>query len=201
MTYEVFEEKVSAYLDDELNPIERAEMEQKAAACEDCRALLKDMRALKERLTRLPQAQPSAGFNFELRSHLLMEVAKEKHLSHRVRRAFFGSAVRTISTLAAAVVLGLGLTNMIHESQKMDAVVQTAVDEAEFPLMPAVPAPAVDHRGALELKRLSQDSYRLDGKLYREGQDSGRVDSMLHRQKQVSPWLQDQRVKQVPVSF
>jgi len=29
MTYETFEEKISAYLDDELNPVERLEMERK----------------------------------------------------------------------------------------------------------------------------------------------------------------------------
>ena len=112
MTYEAFEEKISAYLDDELSPIARTEMERKAAECEDCRVLLKDMKALKERLTRLPQAQPSAGFNFELRSHLLMAVAKENQMSHRVRRVFFGSTMRTITTLAAAVILGLGLTSI-----------------------------------------------------------------------------------------
>jgi anti-sigma factor RsiW len=199
MTYEAFEEKISAYLDEELNAVEHAEMERKAVACEDCRALLKDMKALKERLARLPQAQPSAGFNFALRSHLLLEVAKEKQIGHRVRRVFFGSAVRTISTLAAAVVLSLGLTDVVKNQMVSTPHIQTAMDDVEFPLTPAQVAPMIDHQGALE--RLSQQSHRLDGKLYREGQDSGRVDTILNRQKRVSPWLQDQRVQQVPVSF
>lgn len=201
MTYEVFEEKISAYLDDELSPIERAEMERKAATCEDCRALLKDMKALKERLAKLPKEQPSAGFNFELRSHLLMEVAKEDQMRHRVKKVFFGSAVRSISTLAAAVILGLGLSQMVPVQSTPAPVVQTVVDEVEFPLTPAGPAQSVDHRGALELKRLSQESYRLDGNLYQNGRDSGRVDTIFNRQPRTSPWLQDQRVQQVPVSF
>ena len=199
MTYETFEEKISAYLDGELNAVEHAEMERKASACEDCRALLKDMVALKERLSRLPQAQPSAGFNFALRSHLLMEVAKENHMSHRVRRVFFGSAMRTVATLAAVVVLGLGLTDVVKNQTPLTPNLQTAMDQVEFPLTPAQVAPMVDHRGALE--RLSQQSHRLDGKLYRNGQDSGRVDTILNRQQRISPWLQDQRVQQVPVSF
>jgi len=199
MTFEAFEEKISAYLDDELSPIARAEMERKAAECEDCRVLLKDMKALKERLNRLPQVQPSAGFNFALRSHLLMEVAKENQMGHRVRRVFFGSAMRTITTLAAAVVLGLGLTNVVQD--QMTPVVQATVEDAEFQLTPAQPALAVDHRGALELKRLSGESHRLDGKLYRNSRDSGRVDTMLNRQKRMSPWLKNQNVKQIPVSF
>jgi len=157
------------------------------------------MKAIKKRLSNLPQAQPSAGFNFALRSHLLMEVAKEDQLGHRVRRVFFGSTVRTITTLAAAIVLGLGLANMAQDPMTSGSVVQTASEDVEFPLTPAQPALAVDHQGALE--RLSQQSHRLDGKLYRNGQDSGRVDTMLNRQKRLSPWLQDQRVKQVPVSF
>jgi anti-sigma factor RsiW len=199
MTYEAFEEKISAYLDEELNPIERAEVERKASECEDCRALLKDMKALKERLARLPQAQPSAGFNFELRSHLLLEVAKENQMGHWVRQVFFGSAVRTITTIAAAVVLGLGLTSVVQDQTTLAPIVQTAVENTEFPLTPAQAAISIDHRGALE--RLSQESHRLDGKFYRDGQDSGRVDTISNRQKQASPWLQNQRVKQVPVSF
>lgn len=199
MTYEAFEEKISAYLDGELNAVEHAEMERKASTCEECRILLKDMMALKERLARLPQEQPSAGFNFALRSHLLMEVAKEDQMSYRVRRVFFGSAVRTIATLAAAVVLGLGLTDVIQDQTMPTPNLQTAMDQVEFPLTPAQVAPMIDHRGALE--RLSQQSHRLDGKLYRDGQDSGRVDTMLNRQKRTSPWLQNQRVQQVPVSF
>lgn len=199
MTYETFEDKISAYLDDELNAIERAEVERKASECEDCRALLKDMKALKERLARLPQAQPSAGFNFALRSHLLLEVAKENQMSHRVRRVFFGSAVRTITTLAAAVVLGLGLTSVVQDQTTSASIAQTAVEDTEFPLISAQPAVSVEHQGAL--RRLSQQSHRLDGKLYRDGQDSGRVDTTSNRQKRLSPWLQNQRVKQVPVSF
>ena len=199
MTYEAFEEKISAYLDNELNSVERAEMERKASECADCRALLKDLKALKERLARLPQAQPSAGFNFALRSHLLMQLTRENQTSQRVRRVFFGSVVRTIATMAAAIVFGFGLTRVVQDHIASAPSVQTAVEDAEFPLTPAQTAIAADHRGALE--RLSQQSHRLDSKLYRDSQDSGRVDTMLNRQKRLSPWLQNQRVKQVPVSF
>ncbi|MDA0712324.1 MAG: hypothetical protein O3B73_19165, partial [bacterium] len=103
MTNEEFEEKVSAYIDEELSPIGRADMERKAAESEACRVLLKDVKALKDRLARLPQAQPSAGFNFALRSHLLIEIARDQRMSRRIRRVFFGSAMRSVASLAAAV--------------------------------------------------------------------------------------------------
>ena len=128
-----------------------------------------------------------------------MAVAKENQMSHRVRRVFFGSTMRTITTLAAAVILGLGLTNVVQDQISSIPVVQATAEDADFLLTPAQPASAIDHRGALE--RLSQQSRRLDGKLYRNSQDSGRVDTMLNRQKRMSPWLKSQDVKQIPVSF
>ena len=128
-----------------------------------------------------------------------MAVAKENQMSHRVRRVFLGSTMRTITTLAAAVILGLGLTNVVQDQISSIPVVQATAEDADFLLTPAQPASAIDHRGALE--RLSQQSRRLDGKLYRNSQDSGRVDTMLNRQKRMSPWLKSQDVKQIPVSF
>ena len=76
MTFNEFESRVSAYIDDELSPVDMAAMDRKAAECERCRALLAGVQAQIERLGQLPQMQPSAEFNFALRSHLLMEVVK-----------------------------------------------------------------------------------------------------------------------------
>jgi len=193
MTIKEFEAQVSAYLDGELSPVEMATMERKAAECEHCRALLADVEALSEQLGQLPQLQPSAEFNFALRSHLLMEVANEKQPLHRVRHVMFSTLTRKITTLAAAVLLGLGLTQMIPNDAATLAP-QVAVEETEFPLRSSK---SVDI-GALELEHLSKQSLSLDGNLYR---DSARVDSASQLRQFPQNVREQHNVKPVPVSY
>ena len=196
MTVTDFEARVSAYVDGEMSPVEMAEMERKAAECEHCRTLLADVQTLRERLAQLPQVRPSAEFDFTLRSHLAMAMAKEKHPLNKARRAMFSSVSRTITTLAAAVVIGLGLTQVVFYSDTTPTP-QMAVEHQEIPLVPGQILPSVDV-GALELERLSKESYSLDSRHYR---DSARVDS-ASRLKQLPSDMRDlRRVKQVPVSY
>ena len=195
MTVTDFEARVSAYVDGEMSPVEMAEMERKAAECEHCRVLLADVQALKERMAQLPRVRPSAEFDFALRSHLAMAIGKEKQLLHKARRTMFSSVSRTITTLAAAVVIGLGLTQVVFYSDTTPTS-HIAV-EREIPLVPGERLPSVDV-GALELERLSKESYSLDSRHYR---DSARVDS-ASRLKQRPSNMRDLRdVKQVPVSY
>ena len=190
MTVKEFETRVSAYLDGELSPVEMATMENKAAECEHCRALLNDVQDLTERLGQLPQVQPSAEFNFALRSHLLMEVTNEKQTLYKVKHVMFSSVTRTITTIAAAVVLGLGMTQLMPQDDEAQAP-QMAVQESEFQLESGKAVSKVDI-GALELDR----TYSLDSRLYR---DSARVDSA---QRQLPQNVREQHnVKPVPVSY
>ena len=196
MTVTEFEARVSAYVDGEMNPVEMAEMERKAAECEHCRILLADVQDLTERMAQLPQVRPSAEFDFTLRSHLAMAVSKEKQLLHKARHAMFSSVTRRITTLAAAVIIGLGLTQVVFYGDTTPTP-QVAVERPEIPLVPGEKLPSVDV-GALELERLSKESYSLDSRHYR---DSARVDSALQL-KQVPSHKRDLRdVKQVPVSY
>ncbi len=196
MTVTEFESRVSAYIEGELNPVEMATMECKAAECEHCRALLVDVQALRERLGQLPQMRPSAEFNFALRSHLLMEVSREKQPLHNARRVMFSSAARTITTLAAAVVVGLGLTQIIFNTDTTPTA-QMAAERPEIPLVPGEQRPNFDV-GALELERLSKESYSLDGRHYR---DSARVDSAARLIQRPANAREQHPVKQVPVSY
>jgi hypothetical protein len=199
MTYEEFESQVSAYLDGELGPVDQAAMEQKAAESEACQALLDDVRTITDHLSRLPEVQPSAEFNFALRSHLLLEVSGEQRPLRKVRRVLFGSVFRTITTLAAAVVLGLGLSGLTTPQANAPVGAPTALSDAEFNLVPGQPAP--NHLGALE--RLSKQSYRLNHRLYSNiDETSGRLDSIQVAPPQLSPWLLEQQdVKQIPASY
>ena len=172
-----------------------AEMDRNAAECEHCRVLLADVQALKERMAQLPKVRPSAEFDFALRSHLAMAVSKEKQSLHKVRRALFSSVSRTITTLAAAVVIGLGLTQVVFYSDITTP--QMAVERPEIPLVPGERLPNVDV-GALELERLSKESYSLDSRHYR---DSARVDSALRLKQRPSNMRDLRDVKQVPVSY
>lgn len=184
MTVKEFESRVSAYVEGELNPVEMAAMDRKAAECERCRALLADVRTLIERVGNLPKARPSAEFHFALRSHLLMEGSKKRRGLHK---AMFSSAKRTITTLAAAVAIALGLTQVVVDSDAPPM----AVERAEIPLAPGERLDV----GALELERLSEDSHSLNGRQIR---DSVRVDSVKQRPSNA----RDQhRVKRVPVSY
>lgn len=192
MTVNEFEARVSAYLDGELSPVEMATMDQKAAECEHCRALLADVDDLTERLGQLSEVQPSAEFNFALRSHLLMEVANEKQTMYKVKRVMFSSATRKITTLAAAIVLGLGLTQMIPQDETAPAP-QVAEEEAEFQLESGKTVPGVDI-GALELDH----SYRLDSRHFR---DSARVDTSARTKQLPSNVREQHNVKPVPVSY
>lgn len=197
MTYEAFEARVSQYVDGELNAVQKADMDRKAAECPKCKALLAGVQAIADRLSQLPEEQPSAEFNFALRSHLLMELADEQRPMRRVRRMLFGSAARAITTLAAAVVLGLGLTGLMPEETPIP---QAVVTDAEFMLTPGEPM-APNHLGALE--RLSQQSHRLDSRLYRDIRDSvADMDTMRLYPPRNMPWLHDQHeAKPIPVSF
>ena len=195
MTVTDFEARVSAYVDGEMSPVEMAEMDRKAAECEHCRVLLADVQALKERMAQLPKVRPSAEFDFALRSHLAMAVSKEKQSLHKVRRTLFSSVSRTITTLAAAVVIGLGLTQVVFYSDITTP--QMAVERPEIPLVPGERLPNVDV-GALELERLSKESYSLDSRHYR---DSARVDSALQLKQRPSNMRDLRDVKQVPVSY
>lgn len=196
MTVTEFEARVSAYVDGEMNPVEMAEMERKAAECEHCRVLLADVQDLTERMAQLPQVRPSAEFDFTLRSHLAMAVSKEKQLLHKARRAMFSSVTRRITTLAAAVIIGLGLTQVVFYGDTTPTP-QVAVERPEIPLVPGEKLPSVDV-GALELERLSKESYSLDSRHYR---DSARVDSASRLQQRPSHKRDLRDVKQVPVSY
>ena len=136
-------------------------MERHAAECTECRALVENIGKLTERLSRLPKLEPSAGFQFALRSHLLMDEAKTDGLRNRVRRVFFPSVQRTVLSAAAVVILGLGLATVLDESGGV-------IEQAGGPQDSQVtskndPVVTVDHRSAL--KRVpGEGSYRLSSR-------------------------------------
>ena len=93
-------------------------------------------------------------------------------------------------------MIGLGLTQMVFYGDTTP-IPQVAVERPEIPLVPGERLPNVDV-GALELERLSKESYSLDSRHYR---DSARVDSASQLKQRPSNMRDLRDVKQVPVSY
>jgi anti-sigma factor RsiW len=217
MTVDSFSDKLSAYIDGELPEADRAEIEEMISEIPACSAMFENMMILQERLGNLPELQPSAEFEFGLRSQILLEAAKETHLRHKVKQVLFPTVGRSILSGAVAAMLAMGVTVLLQGDPKNDVSASRVPAEAE--LVPAgaqldpaqtiqyygavnarsatVPAQSVD-RGAL--KQLSeQESYALARRLYR-----ARTDSPLSKSTtdlRTRPVVQQGKARPVPVSF
>jgi anti-sigma factor RsiW len=210
MTVDSFSDKLSAYIDGELPEADRAEMEEMISEIPACSAMFENMMILQERLGNLPELQPSAEFEFGLRSQILLEAAKETHLRHKVKQVLFPTVGRSILSGAVAAMLAMGVTVLLQGDPKNDVSASRVPAGAQ--LDPAqtiqyygavnarsatVPTQSVD-RGAL--KRLSeQESYALARRLYR-----ARTDSPLSKSTtdlRTRPVVQQGKARPVPVSF
>jgi anti-sigma factor RsiW len=199
MTVDSFSDKLSAYIDGDLPEADRAEMEEMISEFPACSAMFKNMMILQERLGNLPELQPSAEFEFGLRSQILLEAAKETLLRHKVKQVFFPTVGRSILSGAVAAMLVIGVTVLLQGDLKNDVSASRVPAEAE--LVPAGaqldPALSVD-RGAL--KQLSkQESYALSRRLYRARTDSPLSNSTTN--PRTRPVVQQGKARPVPVSF
>lgn len=103
------DERISAYLDGELPPRERAELEPELAEAE-LAAQLAALRALESGLRELPQIEPDADFAARFRARLDRELAAQREpwwrnlLAHGSGRVLAGAGA-----LAAALALALWL--------------------------------------------------------------------------------------------
>jgi anti-sigma factor RsiW len=172
-----FDERISAYLEEELGADTRAEMEGHAAVCTTCAQRLSQTRALTERLGRLRPARPSAGFDFALRSRLLMEVSRENRWGARLEALFRPALPRFALAGATAALILLGAASVLMEEEQIPghapAVAAVATQGVAPPARTATSG--VTERGALKLKALSAESYPVSGRYYRDHGDSLRA--------------------------
>ena len=193
MTVDSFSDKLSAYIDGELPEADRAEIEEMISEIPACSAMFENMMILQERLGNLPELQPSAEFEFGLRSQILLEAAKETHLRHKVKQVLFPTVGRSILSGAVAAMLAMGVTVLLQLDPAQTIQYYGAVNARSA----TVPAQSVD-RGAL--KQLSeQESYALARRLYR-----ARTDSPLSKSTtdlRTRPVVQQGKARPVPVSF
>lgn len=151
-----FAKKVSDYIDGELGERTHGRVERHAADCPSCAKLLRDLQALVKQLSQLPRVQPSAGFDFALRSRLLMETTKEARLGRKVQRFLFPTLPRTFASAAAILLLALGITlGWRGHTDRLE--LENEISRSGLPV-------AID-RGAL--KNLShEESYTISSKFY-----------------------------------
>jgi len=98
-------DRLSEYLDDELDPAERADIERHLASCAECASALADLRAVVARAAALPPRPPA--------SDLWPGIEPRLAMTQRVVAAFRPRSARLVSfTLPQLVAAGLALMVM-----------------------------------------------------------------------------------------
>ena len=195
MTCDEFSERVSEYIEGETGGDYRSAMEHHAADCPGCAHRLRDTRALTERLSRLPRVRPSAGFDFALRSRLLMELTEEGQWWRRLQNLLFPSIPRALLSGVAVALLALGVATVLQEAPVWQTLQAGSVRGNE---LLSQPHSATPDRVAGALKLLSkEESYTISGTLYRPKPDI----SKSPVRKPDKPDRSSQEVEQVTVRF
>ena len=115
MTCKEFSKRVSAYTEDDLDAGRRIEMDRHTEVCSACAELLQGMLPLTRRLARLSRVRPSVGFDFALRSRLLMEVARAESWTRKLEELLCPAGTRSFAAAAVVVLLALGSATVLHE--------------------------------------------------------------------------------------
>ena len=152
-------DRLSDYLDDELTADQRAALEQHLAACEECRTMLGELRAVVSRAATLQARTPAAD---------LWPGIEERVASQRpVRRTF----VFSLPQLAAAALVLIAVTGALvwmarPSSQATDSSVDTGArvrGRAPDTALPVRFADETYDRAVADLQRaLEHDRARLD---------------------------------------
>jgi anti-sigma factor RsiW len=106
VTGEHLDDVLSAYLDDELTPVERVEVEAHLAACAECRSDLEAEAGVRRLVRELPAVDPPFGFY----ERILRQGPGAGQAPEKKRRLRFGLA--NIAGAAAAWLLILGVVNV-----------------------------------------------------------------------------------------
>ena len=174
-----FAARLSAYLEEEVAGVKKTEMDRHIETCATCANSLEGVRNLTGRLARMSRVRPSAGFDFALRSRLMMEAAQRTSFWSRLPDVFVPTLPRTLATCAAVVLIAFGMTTGLDEAPKTRAVSTDRVHQMTLVAPASSTFPAADLRGAL--KMLPQKTPNPDSRqAYRAGlPDSAKAASMV----------------------
>ena len=174
-----FAARLSAYLEEEVAGVKKTEMDRHIETCATCANSLEGVRNLTGRLARMSRVRPSAGFDFALRSRLMMEAAQKTSFWNRLPDVFVPTLPRTLATCAAVVLIAFGMTTGLDEAPTTRAVSTDRVHQMTLVAPASSTFPAADLRGAL--KMLPQKTPNPDSRqAYRAGlPDSAKAASMV----------------------
>ncbi len=165
MTCNEFSDRVSDFLDGEIAGDHRTAMKRHADGCPACAGTLRGLQSLTDRLHRLHRLQPSAEFDFALRSRLLLEMTDERRWWRQIQDLLFPSVPRAALASTAAVLILLGATTALKEDPIRQVSPVSGVRLTPGEAVPATP------RGAL--KQLShQETITIAGRSLQLRQDS-----------------------------
>lgn len=158
-------DRLSEYLDDELDGAERAEVEQHLSGCDACRSTLAELRRVVERARQLGDPAPEMDLWPAISSRIRSAGASDHRRASARAGAGAASVLRrrrgwTFSTpqLAAAAVLLVALSSSI-----VWQVAEEAGSRRSPPATPAVQAPTAQASTAVELvpgSRTASHDYR-----------------------------------------
>ncbi len=103
-----FQDRISAFVEDEQDQSIRHLMDAHLAECPACAEALQGVRKVVAVLGELRSERPSTDFHFALRGRLLMEVGRYQRFASRAIARLFPSAPRTAFAGGVAIVVLVG---------------------------------------------------------------------------------------------
>jgi hypothetical protein len=166
-----FQDRISKFLENEMSDGERDQMDRHASGCSRCEASLEEMRLLTSQLNRLTRVQPSVGFDFALRSRLLIEAAESMPLLSKLEEYFAPAIPKLVWSGVAVAILAVAATSFLEDRGDFEMAETESVEQMTV-VAPSTTQPGVqDRQGAL--RRLSQEaSYPISQRLYSSRSDS-----------------------------
>jgi hypothetical protein len=166
-----FQDRISKFLENEMSEGERDQMDRHASGCSRCEASLEEIRFLTGSLNRLTRVKPSVGFDFALRSRLLIEAVESMPLLSRLREYFAPAIPKLVWPAVAVAILAVAATSFMEDRADFEMAETESVEQMTV-IAPSTTQPVVqDRQGAL--RRLSQEaSYPISQRLYSSRSDS-----------------------------
>ena len=134
MNYEFSDELLSAYLDDELSPEERASVDEALDADPELRRTCDELRALSNTLQAMPSSQPTSDWSEAVlqRATAVTQAQVAPTLSRRSGNNLraWSLVAGTLATIAATVLVVVNLSRQPSDDQTRDVAQATVAQEA-----------------------------------------------------------------------
>ncbi len=129
-------EEISAYLDGELAPAARTELESHLDSCAECAAQLAAQRKLGDMFAALPAVTPAGDFEARFWARIAREADREPTLAERLRAYFSPGRMLALAGAAAlALVFALGLPRSTTVESAAETVAERKVADPDVKIV------------------------------------------------------------------